>query len=206
MEFPDVGSVYNKLGITPNATKANGSPHYTLPVIYDPVTNMAIHDSLAIAEYLDEKYPQTPRVFPHNTTGLTHVFTEAAMSYIPPARDLLLWTIFVCLNPPSAQFFRDDVEGMVGKKLEELVPDDQLSENMTAFRGVLGRIDSLYAKNGGHGAYIMGEELSWADIVIASLLMCFRISAGEDSQKWREIISWHDGRWTALMESMRRYE
>ncbi|KAH9480823.1 Glutathione S-transferase-like protein ustS [Psilocybe cubensis] len=206
VEFPHLESLYAKLGIVPKAMKANGSPHYTVPVIYDPLTNKSIYDSMAIAEYLDQQYSDTPQIFPHNTIGLAQTFTEAFMSYIPPARELLIWTIFVCLRPPSIQYFRDDMEAKVGKKLEDLVPDDQLSAHMTALQGVLEKINNLYAKNAGKGPFIMGEELSWADVVVAGFLMCFRVSTGEDSQKWKEIISWHDGRWTALMENMRKYE
>lgn len=206
VEFPEIVPLYERLGVTPTLKKPDGSPLCTVPMIYDPTTNKYISDSVVIAEYLDTQYPQTPSVFPNNTTGLIQAFSEATRAYMPPVRDFLIWTIFVKLNPPSAVYFRNQREPSLGKRMEDLVLDNQIAAIMDDFKGVLGKLDALYSKNRGKGPYIMGDVLSWADILVASLLMCFRVSAGEDSQRWKEITSWHGRRWAILMESLKKYE
>lgn len=176
-------------------------------MIYDSATGKYVSDSIRIAEYLDAQYPQTPSVFPSSTGGLIQAFAEATRSYLtPPAREFLIWTIFVKLNPPSAAYFRDQTERTMGKKMEDLVPENEAKARMEALEGFLGRISVLYSKNGGKGPYMMGEVLSWADIIVASFLMCFRVSAEEGSTRWAEIMSWHSGRWQNLMNGMKKYE
>lgn len=57
-----------KLGAKPDTMA--GKPWYTLPIIYDPSTDRVVADSLEIAKYLDEQYPETPNVIPPGTDAL----------------------------------------------------------------------------------------------------------------------------------------
>ncbi|RDB26472.1 Glutathione S-transferase-like protein ustS [Hypsizygus marmoreus] len=59
VEYPDIAELSKKLGIAPTNEGPNG-PNYTLPAIYDPTTGTALAESIAIAEYLDKTYPDTP--------------------------------------------------------------------------------------------------------------------------------------------------
>ncbi|KAN0074550.1 hypothetical protein V8E55_011599 [Tylopilus felleus] len=54
IELPDIVGLLQFKGIT--------QPPYTLPAIEDPNTGAFIIDSLAIATYLDDTYPNTPKV------------------------------------------------------------------------------------------------------------------------------------------------
>jgi len=54
VELPDIAGLLQSKGIT--------HPPYTLPAIEDPNTGAFIMDSLAIATYLDETYPETSEV------------------------------------------------------------------------------------------------------------------------------------------------
>ena len=54
IELPDIAELLQSKGIT--------KPPYTLPTIEDPNTGAFVVDSLAIATYLDETYPETPKV------------------------------------------------------------------------------------------------------------------------------------------------
>ncbi|KAI9456326.1 hypothetical protein HD554DRAFT_2145587 [Boletus coccyginus] len=54
VELPDIAGLLQSKGIT--------HPPYTLPAIEDPNTGAFTMDSLAIAAYLDETYPETPSV------------------------------------------------------------------------------------------------------------------------------------------------
>ena len=48
-------------GLPPNPAARTS---YTLPAIYDPRTKRAIMDSVEIAKYLDDEYPETHAVIP----------------------------------------------------------------------------------------------------------------------------------------------
>lgn len=74
------------------------------------------------------------------------------------------------------------------------------------FRDGLGEVDAWYAKNGGEGPFLLGETPSWGDIVVASSLVLGRIVWGEESQKWKDISSWHNGRWAGIVEALKKYE
>ena len=54
VELPDIAGFLQSKGAT--------HPPYTLPAIDDPNTGALVVDSLAIAAYLDETYPETPKV------------------------------------------------------------------------------------------------------------------------------------------------
>ncbi|KAH9480845.1 Glutathione S-transferase-like protein ustS [Psilocybe cubensis] len=163
VEFPDISGLYERLGVTPTLKRSDGTPLCTVPMIYDSTTKKYVSDSIRIAEYLESQYPQTPSVFPSNTGGLIQAFAEATRSYLTlPARELLIWTIFVKLNPPSAAYFRNQTEVAIGKTMEELVPAADMKDKMKSLEEVLAKIDGLYSKNGGKGPYIMGESVWWS--------------------------------------------
>jgi hypothetical protein len=64
IEYPDIADLCKKIGAEPTMIRKDGRPYYSLPVIQDPKTGAVISDSARIAEYLDETYPDTPKVFP----------------------------------------------------------------------------------------------------------------------------------------------
>ncbi|KAF8588673.1 hypothetical protein K439DRAFT_1233675, partial [Ramaria rubella] len=64
VSYPDIEPTLKKLGCSPTGTKPDdpSKPFYTLPAIIDTSngTQVVIADSLAIAEYLEAKYPDRP--------------------------------------------------------------------------------------------------------------------------------------------------
>ena len=69
-EFPDVQRVLTERSVGPTMKWSDGGPNYTLPKIHDPNTNVAVEESTAIAEYLDETYPNMPQLIPGETATL----------------------------------------------------------------------------------------------------------------------------------------
>ncbi|KZP02347.1 hypothetical protein FIBSPDRAFT_880420 [Athelia psychrophila] len=59
--MPDIERVREDIGAEPTETKAVGAPMYTLLTIVDHATNTVVSDSLEIARYLDDQYPNTIR-------------------------------------------------------------------------------------------------------------------------------------------------
>ena len=73
LEAPDIQPLYRRLNLTPKATYLDGTtPFYSLPVITDDTTGtlIAVSYSWDIAVYLDEVYPDAPRLFPKGTKAL----------------------------------------------------------------------------------------------------------------------------------------
>jgi len=207
VEYPDIESHNIKLGIEPTSKKADGRPHYTLPAIHDPSTGVYIAESLKIAEYLDKTYPDTPALFPHNSLGLQTAFTAAFSSNLSAIWEFILPATCFKLNPPSHEYFRRTREAAFGKKMEELVPTgEEGAVKWAKFQKALGTVDGWYSKNGGKGPFLLGETPSWADLVVASYLIWFRIIWGEDSQQWKDISAWHGGRWKGLLDSLKKYQ
>jgi len=209
VEYPDIEGVCQKLGAGPTTTKSDGSPYYTLPVIYDPSTDTVVAESAKIAEYLDATYPDTPRMFPAGTRGLHAAFQSAAASAFEP--DDTLWCLIVlaaCLNLPerSSEFFRRTREADEGKKLEDIAPEGEVREGMLReLEGILTKIARWYEANG-DTPFIMGDAPTHSDLVIASRFMWARQTLGKGSKEWAMIVSCDDGRWGRFMQRFEKYE
>ncbi|KAF9484206.1 hypothetical protein BDN70DRAFT_798310 [Pholiota conissans] len=204
VEFPDIEKRHKELGIPHSSLKPDGTPNYTVPAIHDPSTGVYLSESTDIAEYLEKTYPNTP-IFPHETLGLQWSFVDLFRSTALSA----LWQFVVPatyqqMNRASDAYFRLTREKMFGKKLEELAPKGDLGVSEWArFKNDLGKVDVWYSKT--NGPYLLGDTISWADIVIAAYLTWFKVVFGKDSQEWKDISSWHGGRWGRLVDNLRKY-
>jgi glutathione S-transferase len=95
VEFADVQAVGQRIGATPSTAYPDGTPRYTLPTIYDPNTGRTVSDSVAIAKYLDEQYPER-RLFPDGTEHAQEEFANSAIAVVGSVRlALILWLIFM---------------------------------------------------------------------------------------------------------------
>jgi glutathione S-transferase len=91
--------------------------------------------------------------------------------------------------------------------MEDLAPKGEAAVAQWArFREGFGKVGTWYAKNGGEGPFLLGEKPSWGDIVIASYLVLLRIVWGEESQEWKDISAWNNGRWAGIVEALKKYE
>lgn len=193
------------MAIAPTAKKSNGSAVYTLPAIHDPSTGKYISDSLAVAQYLETTYPTTPKLFPDNTLGLQTAFIYAHRHQMANMWQFIYAPECSMLNPRSAEYFRRTREQMFGRSLENLVPQgDQGEAEWAKFRAGLGRVDGWYAKTG--GPFLLGNVASWADFVVASHVILWKNVWGQESKQWKDVSSWHGGRWNALLEHLKDYQ
>ncbi|KAF9479948.1 hypothetical protein BDN70DRAFT_878247 [Pholiota conissans] len=205
IEYPDIEAFCKKLGIAHTSLKADGRPHYTLPAIHDPRTGVYLSDSLLIAEYLEKTYPDAPSLFPHNTLGLQWPFNDLYGNNLAALWSFSLPASCFKLNPPSAAYFRETREATFGKTMEDLIPKGEEGvKEWAKYKEGLGKVDAWYAKTS--GPFLMGDTVSWADFVVAAYIVWLRIIWGEDSKEWKDITSWHDGRWKGLIENLKKYE
>jgi glutathione S-transferase len=138
---------------------------------------------------------------------LQATFTEALQGNLSVLFKFVAHVIFSSLNPRSQEFFCHKIERAFGKALEEMAPKGEAADAEWAkFRNGLTKVDSWYAKNGGKGPFLLGETVSWGDLVIASYLSSWRILWGEDSQQWKDISSWNNGRWAEIAKALKKYE
>ncbi|KAJ6604971.1 hypothetical protein B0H10DRAFT_1821169 [Mycena sp. CBHHK59/15] len=205
VEFLDVEPLCKKIGAASTGTKPDGQPFYTLPVIYDPAKDIAVSGSIEIARYLDSAYPSLPRLMPEGTTALHYAFTTAFEATLFPLYSYALPATLPVLNPASQDYFRCTREALFGgQRLEDVTP--QGDDHSIAWQKVndgFGQVDAWISKNGENSKYIMGENICYADILVAGFLRWARTVLSKE--QWAEIASWHGGRWETLMKDLEKY-
>ena len=172
-------------------------------MIHDPSTDKTIPDSNAIVRYLDDTYPDTPVLIPKSTL----VFHRAFMSAFAPIHNsvwyLVVYAVHKCLNERSQVYFRTTREQEEGKKLEDICGEEEWRTAEAAF----AKLDHwLSANEGGTEALVMGDDVCFADIAIASCLAWAKFSLGKHSDEWRRICSWNNGRWKRFSERFAEFE
>jgi glutathione S-transferase len=198
VEFPDIEPLSKKLGIEPTDHNSDdGSPLYTLPAIHDPSTGVYIADSTAIAEYLEKTYPNTPSVFPNETIGLQKAFDATFERSLDAVMPFILPVTNSKLNPASEEYFR--------RRLEDVPTGNARTEEWGKFEKGLASVHSYLALTDKKGPYILGDTISWSDLVLFSFLYWFKLVWGENSKEWKDIASWNGGRWEAHIDALKKY-
>ena len=179
-------------------------------MIYDPNTQRVVAESARIARYLDATYPDAgPRLLSREADALYAAFEAAFRTQVFPHRQALAVPL-ACLqlSPRSAEYFRCTREEMAGARLEDLAPPG--SEKRKGHWAGLEKAFTVVAQwldAGEDGRpFFMGEQISYADITVASFLIWFRILFGEESEEWKTMMRWNGGRWAKFMEAFKPYE
>ena len=68
-EFTALPDKLKAAGAPPNSIKEDGTETYRTPTIIDDSTGKGVTESMIIAEYLDETYPDKPLLFPPGTAA-----------------------------------------------------------------------------------------------------------------------------------------
>ncbi|KZS96331.1 hypothetical protein SISNIDRAFT_407139 [Sistotremastrum niveocremeum HHB9708] len=210
VEYPDISPKMQSIGASPTSKKRDGSSMYTVPVIADFHVEgdgpTVVSDSWKIALYLDKTYPDTPTLLPPGTKGLQKSYIDWVEDYIfDPLFPVLLRNTTYGLNPPSAEFYRRTREAWLGKTLEEYMPIgpkseealDKVKKNLTKLAAFL---DQNATEENEQPMFIMGDQLSYGDLVLAGIFMWFKISSEEHI--WNRIKDCNDGRWARLLQTI----
>jgi glutathione S-transferase len=204
IEYPDIAEKFKELGIPPS----DGAQYYSCPAIIDPSTGAKVSESFKIAEYLEKTYPDTPKLFPPGTWALQAAFYKAFEEKMFPMLPMGISKCFSLLNEASKPYIRLTREKFFGKKMEELVPDDK-AERDAMWQKVednFGAIDAWYEKGKGDGPHLLGEELGFADITVAAWLIFIKCTFREESEEWKNTLSWHEGRWAAAVATFDKFQ
>lgn len=157
-----------------------------VPVIVEG--ERVVHDSTAIAEYLEERYPDRPSLFGGEVgRGLARFvqnWTETVL-HIGLIR-LVLMDIYRHLDADNQAYFREDREKRFGTTLEEFVGDR--NARLPAFRASLDplrrtveRQDFVSGKSPAYADYVVFGAFQWARAVSD-----FEVLAADDPVRaWR---------------------
>lgn len=160
-------------------------------------------ESSDIVQYLDERYPSSPRVITPGTLAFEmayyRYFLAGVWSKWPkPIHQYLYETI----SPESAAFIKELREEIFGDTLVNIAKDPQ--SHWDAYKDAFTSVVlPVYEK--AEGVFLKGSEPSWADFVTASMLLSIKLLYGVDSTEWRYIQTWDSGRWTRLVKDLEPY-
>jgi glutathione S-transferase len=205
-EYPDIENEYIKLGIPPNPDVkwTDGRPIYTSPSIIDNSKNTPITDSYAIAEYLDKAYPDTPKAIPPGTEALQAAFYAQYNQLSMSVYHLFIPRTIALLSPRSQEYIQRTRKEYFGMSLEDMEPKGE--EKVKAWKAVEKIFDTLHGwLSKSQGEFFMGKTVSFADFVVGATLQFMKITYGEDSEEWNDVMTWNNGRWAAYQRSMEPY-
>ncbi|KAG0708473.1 hypothetical protein DFH29DRAFT_892774 [Suillus ampliporus] len=204
VEYPKIKPFYEQNSLAPTALRAmKGTPMpvHTLPVIMDPNTNRFISDSFAIAQYLDEQYPDTPKVLPYGTAALVHVFDTTFLNTTRGTIKMATVKGAQKLNPESREFYIRTRTERFGIPWEQFALPEKREEQWNILRAACNTVDGWYAKSSGQ--FILGDTPCFADFIVAGrfkwMQYCF------EKQEWEEVKSWNGGRWGKLVDATDKY-
>jgi len=103
------------------------------------------------------------------------------------------------LNEPSQVYFYHTRNlGSINLTQEEM------KEQWKKFESGWGVIEGWLKMNEEGQKYMVGDKISFVDIVLASFLLWFKRCFDVDD--WKKIEGWHGGRWAKLLADFKQYE
>lgn len=177
-----------ELGLAPQT----GFLQYTIPTIYDPNTKRFVTESFAIAKYLDEIYPDTPRLVAPGTAGLQEAYLEKVVSPLMGTMMMVLaYPAYLqsCMDEVDKEYVRKKGETLFGKQPEELeLKGEALTSVCESFQALLDAIAKHVATNGADAIFITGDSLSHVDTAVASVLVCALKILGKEHELSKVIL------------------
>ncbi|KAJ8077595.1 hypothetical protein AAF712_009061 [Marasmius tenuissimus] len=199
----DIEATAKAVGAPHTSILANGKPRYTIPFIQDHNTGKAVSDSFRIAEYLDEAYPDTPKVIPDGTRALQLVFIDA----LTPKFMLLIPVVF----PKFEELYPGFIAGrrkVYGGGPDSPYPDfPQLTEEQkkgmwVQAKASFGQLEAAY---GEEKLWVMGGKPVFADFALSVFFVTLMVACGEESEEWKDVSGWAGGRIGRLVEETLKY-
>ncbi len=158
-----------------------------VPVLRDGDT--IVHDSWAIAEYLDRTYPDRPTLMDGEQGRALASFTRhyAQNVFMPIITKAIILDIFNALDPKDKTYFRETREKRLGATLEaaRIAPDIALAQMTTALSPLRALLKEQPFINGAHPAF--ADYCAFGPFVWARNLSPVALVAQDDAVfAWRE--------------------
>lgn len=210
LEFPDVEATLRSINAPPSTVRPDGRPVYTLPVIVDPTRNPNAPEVLSntnhIAEYLESTYPARP-VFPEGSRAMQTLFVHYIQEvFAKPLLPIMIPLSHQGLPERSKMHFPPSPYGTSGSHGGmQMLSGPQREQAWTAVREQFDFLAMILDKNAGDGDGVvaMGNQVSYADFALCSVLIWIERMAAHDG--WARIRGWNNGRWYRLYERCREY-
>jgi glutathione S-transferase len=157
-----------------------------VPVIVDGAR--VVHDSTAIADYLEEQYPGRPSLFGGEVgRGLARFVQNWTETVLQPGLiRLVLLDIYRHIGPEDQAYFRGDREKRFGTTLEEFVGDR--TARLPAFRATLDPLRRTVERQN----FVAGNAPAYGDHIVfgafqwARAISDFEVLAeGDPVRAWR---------------------
>ena len=185
--------------------RPDGSPAYGLPMIYDPKTKKGVADARVIAQYLDDTYPDTPKLLPENLKAGIDITTAWVWdNIIMPLIPLIVPQAYHLVNPgPNKDYFRASREMFLGAKLEDVSPPEKREAQWVPVKAALNKLAGWMDQNGPDKPFVFGDQFTYADCFLIGFL-AWPMIVGRD-EDWEAITTWDNGRWGKLMKIAEQY-
>lgn len=202
MEFHQVESTLAAIG-APMSETSSGRSVYSLPVLVDPTQQsprgpVILSNPNKIAEYLESAYPARP-VFPEGSRAMQTLFVH----YI---QEVFAKPLLPIMVPLSHQQMSDRTQAHFrGSMPAAVLSGPQREEAWKAVKYQFDFLATILDKNvgDGDGVVAMGDEVSYADFALCSILIWIQRMAAQDG--WARVRTWNNGRWHRLWERCREY-
>ncbi|KAI5890799.1 uncharacterized protein SCHCODRAFT_02669915 [Schizophyllum commune H4-8] len=204
LELCDVERELRAAGAPPAGTWPDGQPQYTVPAIFDSLTNRYVSDAHQIARYLDETYADRPMLFPHGTAGLQHAFVGQFISRVVFASiPIALKGCYAVMSERTQTYFRETREEIFGKKLEEIWAEAAVEKGWVDVKEGLDWLETIVKENGNDKLFLLGDTPTEADLAIAAMFQWINKAS---TPVWNQLKVLNGGRWARLVDALSRYE
>lgn len=212
VQMPEIANVRRSLGVPAGRKFADGTDFHTLPIVTDPKTGSTIGDSLDIADYLQNTYPDAGAgdLFP--SQRLDFVFSGAPL--IPLSDQTgkahadyaefnnnvdMAFTMHVQLMAGGMRWdpaLADEIKGEFARRAgaasweQLLVHGEARGKLMVSLRDALRDLAALLQRDT-TGPFMLGNQPSYADIIVGGWLRM--MSKTMPASEWEEAQGWYDG-------------
>ncbi|KXN83374.1 hypothetical protein AN958_01511 [Leucoagaricus sp. SymC.cos] len=201
VEYYDIEKTLKDAGVQPTGKRNDDSDLYTVPSIVDSNTGAKVSDSIKIALYLEETYPETPSIFPHNSAALHQAFFTYFNTTITSIWSTILPRIPEILDERAKTHYIALRTKTLGRPLAEIDPvGEERDDLFRKMKDAFTMFDGFYQKNG-RGMFIMGDSPGFADLMIGGVVQGLKVW-GMESPEWREFSTWNGGRWVKLLDAL----
>ncbi|TFY59065.1 hypothetical protein EVJ58_g6010 [Rhodofomes roseus] len=202
--YPDITEVLTEVGAPPTRTT---EPLYTLPAIVDAMTDspVIISDSTAIADYLEDTYPE-PSIYPHGReTQLSYVAKIGQLVAIPMAFIVVPNTMKILPQGRDVEYYVGSRKGIFGIDLDDMYNSKNEAERWQQLEGGLEELSTIVEtiEHGDRWLFGTAEGPGYADFVLAAAFVWFRNAGPEDG--WERLRTMNGGRWERFFKSALEY-
>ena len=157
-----------------------------LPVINDG--DKVVSDSWAIAEYLEAKYPDSPRLFANEEARVKaeqfHQWASTVLSKHIPG--ILILDLYNVIAEQDKAYFRSSREARIGKSLEEFAATPEI--HIQGLQAELAFVRELLANKN----YLGGDKPDYSDICLLGTFLWIATSGTPDFLEKDDVVyAWY---------------